>query len=260
MKKGDKVFYTTKDYEGKDTLRVFIINQISKDGTKFRPKLMPDCSGSCEAEMLFNDKRLITDYETLEQKIMDIFSEKNGYTEGFLLMNGTLPTCWSEFNIIKIKNIKEDDFDDVLNINCEQYGSTPLDRNNSHIKFPALRINNGDYVPGGYRVPLIYIDTVRNLISYLAEFAGYFHTDTFIKKFNDWQEKYGYDKTDELWKDYWGETKQLEWAIDNNIDCADYDRWQCVQRILKHELKYETAKEIFNTLYKKENLEISDCE
>lgn len=255
MKVGDKVFYTTKDYNGRDTLKVLIIKQISKDGTKFRPNLMPGCSGGCSLEMSFNDNNLIASYETLEQKITDIFSEKNGYDKGFLLMNGTLPACWSEFNILKIESIKEDDFDDVLNIQCEARGV-----GNSQFQHPSLRIDNGDYIDSWFRCPLIYIDTVRNLISYLAKFAGYSHVDTFLEKFNKWQEKFGYDKTDEFCKDYLGGTGQLEWVIDNNIDPTDYDRWQLVQRLLKHELKYETARDIFNTLYEKEDIEILECE
>lgn len=260
MKAGDKVFYITKDYKGRDSLKVFIIKQISKDGTKFRPMLMPDCSGSYETEMLFSNSRLITDYETLKNKVMDIFSEKNGYNNGFLVMNGTIPTCWSSIDIIQIEEIKEDDFDNALNIRCKKYGEDYMSRIETSIKHPALRIDNGDYVQGTYRVPLIYIDSVNNLLSYLADFADFSCEKSLLEKYNKWQEKFGYDKTDEFWTDYLGGTTQLEWAIDNDIDCLDYDRWQLVQKLLKHELKYETANDIFNTLYEKEDIEIFDCE
>ena len=81
-----------------------------------------------------------------------------------------------------------------------------------------------------------------------------------IKKLNEWEEKFGFGKSLELWTDYLGGTTQVEYAIENNIDPTDYDRWQLVQRLLKHELKYETARDIFNTLYEKEDLEILECE
>lgn len=261
MKAGDKVFYVGKDFKGRDSFKVFIIDKISKDGTKFRPSLMPGCSGCRTEAISFDDENLISDYETLENKINDIFSEKNGYENGFLVMDGTPRTCWSSIDIIKIKEIKVDDFDDVLNIKCEKYGNDYYSEKETLFKYPSLRIGNGDYIPNAnFRVPLRYIGTADNLLSYLAGFAGFHHTETFHEKFNKWQEKFGYDKTDEFWKDFKGGTEQLEYAIDNDIDCADYDRWQCIQRILKHELKYETANELLNTLYEKEEIEIFECE
>ena len=75
-----------------------------------------------------------------------------------------------------------------------------------------------------------------------------------------YKEKDGYDKTNEPLKDYLGGTTQVEWAIDNDIHCMDYDRWQLVQKLLKHELKYETAIGIFNILYENEEIEILDCD
>ena len=260
MKAGDKVFYIGKDFKGRDSLRVFIIDKISKDGTKIRPRLMPDCSGSYPEVISFDDKNLITDYETLKSKVLDVFSEKNGYNNGFLVMNGTPPTCWSSIDIIKIKEIREDAFDDVLNIKCEKYGDGYLSERDTLFKYPSLRIDNEDYVPANYRVPLFYIDTTRNLLSYLAKFANFSHQETLLEKLNEWEEKFGFEKSLDLWTDYLGGTTQVEYAIENNIDPTDYDRWQRVQKLLKHELKYETARDIFNTLYEKEEIEIFDCE
>lgn len=260
MKTGDKVFYIEKDCKGRDSFKVFIIGQISKDGTKFRPILMPDCSGGHPEVVSFDDKKLITNYEALKGKVMDIFSERNGYNDGFLVMDGTLPTCWSSIDIIKIEEIKEDDFDDALNIRCEQYGNDYMSRLDSHIKYPALRIDNGDYVQGHYRVPLVYIDTADNLLSYLADFADFSCRKSLLEKNNEWQKKFGYEESEDLWPDFTGDHKQLEYAIENGIDPADYDRWQKAQEIFKRELRYETANAIFNTLYEKEDIEILDCE
>lgn len=256
MKEGDKIFFVTKDGKKRDSLMMLIIDRISKDGTKFRPRLMPDCSATSLESISFRDERLITDYETLNKSIVGIFSE---YSEGMLVMNGTLPTCWSSFSFLKIKSIKEDDFDDVLNIECERYSREPMATIDSNFSFPAVRINDGDKVPSGFRVPLLYFGSAESLIRCLADYAGFTYKGTFLERFNKWQEKFGFDKTNELWTDFLGGTTQLEWAIDNDIDCMDYDRWQCLQKILKHELKYETVNEICNTLYNKEEIEILNC-
>ena len=98
-------------------------------------------------------------------------------------------------------------------------------------------------------------------IGLVKDYAGeLFGKAPLLEKFNRWQKKFGYDETAELWKDFHGGTEQLEWAIDNDIDCGDYDRWQALQRILKNGLSYDTANEIFNILYDKEDIEILDCE
>lgn len=85
--------------------------------------------------------------------------------------------------------------------------------------------------------------------------------DSLQEKFSEWLRNYGNDNNAiKAWQDYNGGYEQLEWAIDNGLGTIDYDEWQAAQRIMKHDLKWETASEIIKALYEKEDLDIFDCE
>lgn len=78
-----------------------------------------------------------------------------------------------------------------------------------------------------------------------------------LERFKKWAEQP--DGVEEIWTDYNGTTKQTEWAIDNNIDYHDFDTWQAVERVLKHELTYDEAMKVDKVLYEMD-LSIFDCE
>lgn len=80
-----------------------------------------------------------------------------------------------------------------------------------------------------------------------------------LYKFNKWLAEDGKDGGEEVWTDYLGGTSQVEWAIDNGKCVGDYDTWQCIQRILKHEMSFDSAMKIDKVLYA-EGISPFDCE
>ena len=142
-------------------------------------------------------------------------------------------------------SVDEDEFDDKYYIRLEGFK-----------RWTVKEAKNGLLLEDGW----IFCKSIEDVADFLIKRENISSESALLEKFHEWQEKFGYDKTVEIWKDFKGGTDQLEYAIDNNIDCMDYDRWQIVQKILKHKLKYETANEIFNILYEKEEIEIFDCE
>lgn len=236
MKAGDKVLNIQPKDFGMSSFRVaidqFVIEKISKDWRKAR-----DSNGK------------IAYWENLAETRSDTirFLKMLRRESNFVVRK--LDKHYSEWNpeytVFKC-SFDEDAFDD------DKY----------HIRIDGSKhwtvkeAKNVLYLEDGWT----FCKTLADVADCIAQNEGLTSDRTFLEKYNKWQEKFGYDKTDKIWTDYLGGTTQLEWAIDNDIDCLDYDRWQLVQKLLKHELKYETANDIFNTLYEKEDIEIFDCE
>lgn len=77
----------------------------------------------------------------------------------------------------------------------------------------------------------------------------------------EWLDNQGYYEPISLerYKDYNGTYKQLEYAIKNKIDIADFDDWQSLQRVFKHSMEYFYFEKI-NTLLWEQGINICDCE
>lgn len=227
MKAGDKVLKVDGiSIKGSVLISLFEIDKFSKDGKKVR-----DVHGRiCDV----SDGFLVSERDSLISKIKAVI----GMHENFLLdiADGFYKVCGCD--------VYEDDFDDVFHIYgkgqrwlaAKNYGFFAVDRTT------------------------YFSQDIEGVADFIIRDLGIFNNQLTLEKLNEWEEKFGSEKSLELWTDQLGGTTQVEYAIENNIDPIDYDRWQLVQKLLKHELKYETARDIFNTLYEKEDLEILECE
>lgn len=231
MKAGDKVLYSNAvcDYIYIEPLT---IEKISKDKQKVR-----DEEGEIHCLSKLSDT-----------KDSFIFSLKKTNWESKFVLYRRIKRD-SQFFLYKA-SVCEDEFDDIYHISIKNHKSWTV----SEIKDSILLENAPDLFD------IHYFETIESAANFIIQQTNLFQQESLLEKFNKWQEKFGYDKTDEFQTDYLGGTTQVEYAIENNIDPIDYDRWQIVQRLLKHELKYETARDIFNTLYEKEDLEILEYE
>ena len=235
MKVGDKVLHINPEDFGMSSFRMivdsFTIEKLSKDGRKVR-----DTNGK------------IAYWENLVETKTDLIRwlKKLGKESDFIVRE--LDEEYLKYNpkyTVYKCSVDEDEFDDKYYIRLEGF---------KH--WTVKEAKNGLLLEDGWT----FCKTIDDVADFLIKRENISSESALLEKFHEWQEKFGYDKTVEIWKDFKGGTDQLEYAIDNNIDCMDYDRWQIVQKILKHELKYETANEIFNILYEKEEIEIFDCE
>lgn len=227
MKVGDKVLKVDGiSIKGSVLISLFEIDKFSKDGKKVR-----DVHGRiCDV----SDGFLVSARDSLIRKIKAVI----GIHENFLLdvADGFYKVCGCD--------VYEDDFDDVFHIYSK--GQRWLAAKN----YGFFAVDRTTY----------FSQDIEGVADFIIRDLGIFNNQLTLEKLNEWEEKFGSEKSLELWTDYLGGTTQVEYAIENNIDPTDYDRWQLVQRLLKHELKYETARDIFNTLYEKEDLEILECE
>lgn len=229
------------------------IDKISKDGTKARgvANTFKNNLSNRDFPITYNFPIEIQDYKTM---LIDYMKSKD-------IDYPVLITCdrHSCFNIVNGQPT-EDDYDDIIHFHCPIY----------NFDYKAKYISD---IPNGTQIDKVY----RNANG----FTSYFYftksisdmADFVINKFNlrtkfslensflNWLKDFENDNDDIFaWKDYNRSYKQLEWAISNGLGTLDYDEWQATQRILKHELKWETAKEITKNLYEKEDLSIFDCE
>lgn len=226
MKAGDKVLHIDS-IQYCAVISLFEIDKFSKDGKKARNIHGNICN--------YPDDFLVSAREPLIRKIKAITDTH----ENFLLHRDSSST----YKVVRC-SVFEDEFDDVFHI-CGM-GQEWLAAKN----YGFFAVNQATY----------FSQDIESIADFIIQDLGVFNNQITLEKFNKWQEKFGYDKTDKFWTDYLGGTTQIEYAIENNIDPTDYDRWQRVQKLLKHELKYETARGIFNTLYEKEDIEILECE
>lgn len=247
MKEGDKFINirTHKDrYENEYiSFQIYTVEKFSKDGKKIR---------AVGNEIFWaEDKKNLTSMQDFQKAITELLKTKATYKH-FLVKFVDYPLDYKFGEIHPVIPV-EDEFDETAHIR-------PLALKDSFTVDASLIKNSAFFKLKEQEVEKKYI-TSYWLANGIDGLVGFFSSkaDFLLEKFNNWQERFGFDKTDEFWLDFNGGTTQLEWAIDNNIDCTDYDRWQCLQKILKHELKYETANEMLNTLYDKEDIEIFDC-
>lgn len=77
------------------------------------------------------------------------------------------------------------------------------------------------------------------------------------EKFQKWAG--GFAADDDVWTDYNGTTEQTEWAIDNEVSVDDYNTWQAVQRVLRHEVPFDKAMKISLAIYDA-GISVYDCE
>lgn len=227
------------------------IDKISKDGTKARGRsntLQGNMMGRGEIFEfpieLQDYRQFLIDYmdkQDIEYPVL-VVREKDS---DFALFDGQ-PT--------------EDDYDDVIhfsffNIKCKYEASHINDIPNG-----AFLGTWGDGRVGGH-IRAYFCKSVHDMADYIIARFNLRTKSTLQERFKKWLAAYGNDNDKiDVWKDYWGGYKQLEWAIDNGEGPMAYGEWQTVQRVLKHELRFSTAKMIGDILYEKENICISDCE
>ena len=232
MKVGDKVFEIYRTDSG-FALKItpFEIEKISKDGRKAR-----DNNGEITYwENLAETRNDIIRWLTkLESKSDFVVRELDGDS-----------LRWNSKYTVFVCDYKEDEFDDVYHICVPSFK-----------RWTVKEAKNGLLLEDGWT----FCKTIDDVADFLIKRENLSVESALLEKFNEWQEKFGYDRTVEIWRDFKGGTDQLEWAIENGVDCVDYDRWQLLQKVLKHELKYETANEILNTLYEEEEIEIFNCQ
>ena len=247
MKTGDKFFNISVSQERcYYDFHLYTVDKISKDGKKVRTL----------GGIIDINEKLLDSMQKVQKLINKCTRESHTH---FAVRWIDYPTGESFGEIYPVL-LTEDEFDETVHFYISGRSvftvEASLAKTQGFSKIEEKKIGERHFVSYWFATGL------DGLFSFLAGKADMpLHTEpSLLEKFNEWQEKFGYDKTDEFWKDFKGGTEQLEYAIDNNIDCADYDRWQCIQRILKHELKYETANELLNTLYEKEEIEIFECE
>lgn len=226
MKAGDKVLHIDS-IQYCAIISLFEIDKFSKDGKKARNVHGKICN--------YPDDFLVSAREPLIRKIKDIVE-----TDKNLLLYRVSSGTYKVFRC----GVYEDEFDDVFHI-CGMGYEWIIAK-----KYGFFAINQTTY----------FSQDVESIADFIIRDLGIFNNQLTLEKLNEWEEKFGFGKSLEIWTDYLGGTTQIEYAIENNIDPTDYDRWQRVQKLLKHELKYETARGIFNTLYEKEDIEILECE
>lgn len=246
MKEGDKFINITKsESEEYNYFRIYTIEKFSKDGKKIR---------TLDRNVLeVEDKENLTSTLDVQNTITRLFKTEPA-CKHFLVRFVNFPTK-SEFGEIYPVIPREDEFDETVHIRSKEGRFTV---NANLAEKPGFSKIKEVKIEEHHIESYWFITGLDGLTAFFAEKTNLpvQNEPALLERFNEWQEKFGFDKTDELWTDFLGGTTQLEWAIDNDIDCSDYDRWQCLQKALKHELKYETVNEICNTLYDKEELEI----
>lgn len=254
MKAGDR-FIKVYDYLKNDYIefQVHTVDKLSKDGKKIRTL----------SNNIFevDDDKILTSRHDFQRTVIELM-EKTDFHKSFKAYSHFVvkfvdyPTNLSFGSIYPVIPVN-DEFDDTVHL---FYGGGRFTVDAKSAEIPGFNKLEEKRIEANHIITYWFITGLDALLAFFASKTNWTNEPSLLEKYNKWQEKFGYDKTDEFWTDYLGGTTQLEWAIDNDIDCLDYDRWQLVQKLLKHELKYETANDIFNTLYEKEDLEILECE
>lgn len=220
---------------------VYQIDKISKDGTKARG-LKYSRSKDFPIEVQDYRKELLQymDENHIENPILAV-RKGDGH---FGIWGSTL---------------KEDDYDDIVHFffrdKTREYKAACIGDIPSGVSLEGFATTIGG------EVSLYYVKTPGEMADYIIKRFNLRRKTNLEERFHKWLESDGNENTDiSAWKDYNGTYGQLEWAIDNNVWTIDYDEWQAAQRVLKHELKFETAMDITKVLYEKEDLNIFDIE
>lgn len=254
MKTGDR-FIRVYDRLKDDYIefQVHTVDKLSKDGKKIRT-LSNDI-------VEVDDDKIITSGHDFQRTVMKLM-EKTDFHKSFKTYNHFVvrfvvyPTNCSFGSIEPVIPV-DDEFDDTVHL---FYGGgrftveAKLAENSGFSKLEERKIE-ANHIESYW-----FITGFDSLIAFFADKARWTNEPSLLEKLNEWEAKFGFEKSLDLWTDYLGGTTQIEYAIENNIDPTDYDRWQRVQKLLRHELKYETARGIFNILYEKEDIEILGCE
>lgn len=254
MKAGDR-FIQVYDRLKNDYIefQVHTVDKLSKDGKKIRT-----LSNSI---VEVDDDKILVSRHDFQRTVIGLMEKTDSHKSfkaynHFVVQFVDYPTNCSFGSIYPVIPVN-DEFDDTVHL---FYGGGRFTVDAKFAEIPGFINLEEKRAGANHIVSYWFITGLDGLFAFFAGKANWTNEPSLLEKFNRWQEKFGYDKTAEFWTDYLGGTTQLEWAINNNIDCMDYDRWQCIQKLLKHELKYETARGIFNTLYEKEDIEILECE
>ena len=252
MKAGDR-FIQVYDYSGDDCIELLVntVDKLSKDGKKIRTL----CDNVVEV-----DDEIITSRHDLQRTVMELMesrlSHKSFKTYNHFVVRFEVLSNWS-FGVIYPVIPVDDEFDDTVHLFCAGGRFTVEAKLAENTGFSKLEERK---IEANHIVSHWFITGFDSLIAFFAGKANWTNEPSLLEKLNEWEEKFGFEKSLDLWTDYLGGTTQIEYAIENNIDPTDYDRWQRVQKLLRHELKYETARGIFNILYEKEDIEILGCE
>ena len=231
MKAGDKVLYSNAvcNYIYIEPLT---IEKISKDNQKAR-----DEKGEIHC--------LSRLYDTKDSFIYSL--KKINWGTKFVLYRRIKGN--SQFFLYKA-SVCEDEFDDIYHIIVEDGKSWTV----SEVKDSILLGSTSDIFD------FHYFETIESAANFIIQQTNLFQQESLLEKLNEWETIFGFKQSKDVWTDYTGDHKQLEYAIENDIHPFDYDRWQKVQKLLKHELKYETARQIIDTLYTNEDIDVFDCE
>lgn len=219
---------------------VFQIDKISKDGTKAR-----GMKGSLSKDFPIE----VQDCRKTLLQYMDENHIKNPVLA--LMERRRYFGIWES-------SVREDDYDDIVHFSLK---AQTIEYKAAHIgDIPNEALLGRLFSTDGY-IPVYYAKTPGDMADYIVERFSLRTKAELKERFDKWIQENGSEHTDiSSWKDYNGAYSQLEWAISNNVCTVDYDEWQAVQRILKHELRFETAMDITKALYEKEDLNIFDCE
>lgn len=254
MKAGDR-FIQVYDRLKDDYIefQVHTVDKLSKDGKKIRT-LSNDI-------VEVDDDKIITSGHDFQRTVRELM-EKTDFHKSFktyshFVVRFTVYPTNCSFGSIEPVIPVDDEFDDTVHLFYSGGKFTVEAKLAENTGFSKLEERK---IEANHIVSYWFITGFDSLIAFFADKANWTNEPSLLEKLNEWLGKNGYEKREEPLKDYLGGTTQVEWAIDNNIDYLDYDRWQLVQKLLKHELKYETARDIFNTLYEKEEIEIFDCD
>lgn len=225
--------------------------ELSKDGTKVRYHDDKD-----EHHIPLEWGRMFSDLKSFEEDFKKNFGKSWGGYWGIFKSNGS-------YQVLTGIYIHDDDFDDIAHISSKKDNQL-----NFKIEMAGCKADIIDNTKISFRFNLFYeiylFTSAESAMKYLErKFIedGFRNTEpesSLLERFKKWADGNAESAT-ELWKDYNGATKQTEWAIDNNISWHDFDTWQAVQRVLKHELSYDEAMKVDKVLYEMD-LSIFDCE
>lgn len=247
LKVGDFVLKTDLKGNFPFDFDVCKIDKISKDGTKARG-LTDTFNKNLHSGITYDFPLDTQDY----RKILIDYMEKKDIDYPILVTQ----ECHSSFAIVDGQPT-EDDYDDVIHFDCL---GCAFKYEAKHIK----DIPNGTQVATLYRncdIHLYFTKSIQDMADYIIQRFNLRVSSSLENDVKEWLRLNGSSFNNlEDWKDYFECYEQLEWAIHNGVTPSDYDEWQATQRVLKHELKFDTAIEITKVLYEMEELNIFDCE
>lgn len=226
--------------------------ELSKDGTKARYE---DDEGQHCIEL--ERGYVLKDFKSFEEDFKKNYGKTKHGRWGIRETNG-------RYEVLTEICMSDDDFDDIVHI---------WQHENYQFSFDAeITGSKADIVDGTKIIfrfnssfSIFLFTNIDSAIRFLEKkftddgFKDSSPEQDFKKKFDEWLERNGHACCNEVWKDYNGTTKQTKWAADNDIDPGDFDTWQAVQRVLRHELSYDEAMKV-DVVLNEMDLSIFDCE